>query len=228
MTKRHTHTEHDSDIVDRHLEFFNGLPSEVKPANIVRTAPCSYEYDYVEGAPIRAQRHLENLYSSAFCYLWSRHIRGDVNLAISEYLGYVNELNAGLGYPCGLFNRVAACIFDASGHIVMTEMHGDLTLENVLRTQDDHYVFIDPGMVRGGLSCRQLDEAKMLQSVLTKWDILNRTSPTFGLRAPFEVEPVHIAFLITHWIRLMRHTERHGSEILEHAPAVIRELEEML
>ena len=77
--------------------------------------------------------------------------------------------------------------------------HGDLTMSNTI----GNCKFIDCGDSRG-LECREIDEAKLLQS-LDGFDVWKRNHlPAIG-PAPFKIRKIHLWLLWTHYIRMWRH-----------------------
>lgn len=96
--------------------------------------------------------------------------------------------------------------------------HGDLTLQNVV----GNYI-IDPGDPRG-LPCREIDEAKIMQS-LDGYDVIK-----YGYPPPFPcvfegARKVHYVLLLSHYVRMLRHQKGH---VLAFAQRRITELCDLL
>lgn len=91
------------------------------------------------------------------------------------------------------------------------DVHGDATLENTVQTCSG-IVFLDPGHDRG-MPCRELDESKMMQSLLG-YDHIKHQHPVWPkeTKTPFEVKPLHYALLCTHLIRLIPHQSAAGRD----------------
>lgn len=105
--------------------------------------------------------------------------------------------------------------------------HGDLTLCNVIIRHIDHSVFLlDPGYTRG-LPCRELDEAKLLQSLDGFDEVHMKLPPIHYLqRHMFKTRRIHWLLLLTHYVRMLKHMR----DSFTHAWAVqrIRQLTEMM
>ena len=126
----------------------------------------------------------------------------------SEYLMY-----------CGihLSDPIAGVLY-ATALTPVSYCHGDMTLENCIDT-GTRIVFIDPGWPRG-LNCKELDEAKVLQSVDGWHELKGYPKP----KCTFEWRPVHWALLVTHYLRLLRHPELHTEVQLAFARKRIEEI----
>jgi hypothetical protein len=81
--------------------------------------------------------------------------------------------------------------------------YGDATLENFVTGGDEVYG-IDPGRTHG-LNCRELDEAKLLQSWVMHWETRVRGRPVSDEVLPFTPNNTHRILLVSHWMRLLRH-----------------------
>jgi hypothetical protein len=227
---KHLHTEPSASDIHRHLEFFARLPEGFKPTNIERVSETSYSYDRVAGHMPATQGEVRAVHETANRILWRPTIpisSSYIDQAHKEdYIEYVQEKAAALW----LNSEALANVFDIIRRTPLyrvDEVHGDLTLENVLITGVSQVVFIDPGHPRG-LVCKELDQAKILQSTFTKWDLMNGSSGSYWLHAPFVINPIHLALLATHWIRLLNHPERHNHKLIGFGQAVLQQLWERI
>lgn len=88
-----------------------------------------------------------------------------------------------------------------STHPLSRNVHGDLTFENIVITPENNIVFIDPGLPRG-MYTAALDRGKLLQSAVMRWEERQWHSPN---PIPSWATPMDLAFLVTHWVRLIPH-----------------------
>lgn len=211
----------------RTRQFYDDLPNDCKPSNISFQDSC-VAYDLVEGS---YPRSIESVLEAAERAMWD--LNEDEPLAISRilYNSYVCEI-AGRPGNCGIayVNAAIGCIADHKLTPVHA-CHGDLTLSNCIHTWDDNIIFIDPGHHRG-LPCRELDEAKILQS-LDGFDMLRYGWPMLAMKPTdhprIVIKPVHYALLLTHYVRLIPHMHKRGrGELAMFAIKRIKELDEWL
>lgn len=193
-------------LVDRQLAFFFHAPDGIIPSGIERESPTTYSYDFFEGTHPRWGRSVARAHTLLRTCIWDE-VDGSVDP--SAYLEYI-----------GL--DIGEHLQDLTP-VIMT--HGDPTLENILFTQR-RMIFIDPGWSR--LECREIDEAKMLQSLLTFWETIKRGWAPKKHSIPFEVRTSHIALLASHWYRLMKHRERHDRVIIEYGERILEYLLDFL
>lgn len=125
-------------------------------------------------------------------------------------------------HPVGLAAAKALAKEPSSEFHPVNLVHGDATLCNFVVGVNGTTTAIDPGQHRG-LCCREIDEAKLLQTDCG-WDYIrhNQCSPLDRADAYFEIRRVHQLLLITHFVRLLRHPHTHDA--LELAEACIRQL----
>ena len=161
-------------------------------------------------------RSLQHVWDTARAALWrdTDRKRFMKHLAPPTYAGYIcniaertlnddeyRQVQRFMAMLCTQrFTRVTAC-------------HGDLTMDNVMldaTLPTSNVIFIDPGYDRC-LPCRELDEAKLLQSV-EGWHNFR----LYG-KLPFKVKYVHKLLLLTHYIRLYAHPEKHSTHWLQWA-----------
>lgn len=81
--------------------------------------------------------------------------------------------------------------------------HGDMTLSNVMIRKGD-VVFIDPGKSHG-LPCREIDEAKLLQSYRGWHWFIHKEEP-IGQMITLQR---HRVLLLSHYIRILHHLDKH-------------------
>lgn len=84
--------------------------------------------------------------------------------------------------------------------------HGDLTLENIIISDDNNSItFIDPAGHRGMITPAN-DRGKLLQSLVMRWEHrqFDRYPWSYPNPLPEWATPIDWAFLVTHWVRLMR------------------------
>jgi hypothetical protein len=241
MSNSRIHKEDSPEAVQRHLAFFSQLPEPHRPSGIVaRDGACFYSYDYVEGQHPRTQAEVDIVYEVAQRVLWKPRATDPLltHASVVAYCSYA--LNRANSFPADrhLLNfdgmravERAIQILTGTDPALFTPVamvHGDLTMENVIITPKGMVVFIDPGHNRGCL-VRELDEGKILQSTLLKWDLMNRTSGFFLVRPPgLVINRLNVAFLITHVVRLLCHPERHDENLLRCAASTLPHLGELL
>jgi hypothetical protein len=97
-------------------------------------------------------------------------------------------------------------------------VHGDCTLENLVWERGHGLRIIDPGDPRGML-VQELDEAKLLQSFCTHWEVWRRGWPI--IETPVEHfrnldTRLHLQLLLSHWLRLSRHYPSFYAEFVIH------------
>lgn len=143
-----------------------------------------------------------------------------------EYIDYVKRCKFNspmcIPYHTGAQEKDYKWIWDTIMEADLTPVaycHGDMTLENCIDTGGDGIVFIDPGYPRG-LNCREIDQAKLLQS-LRGWHELK------GYPKPISIynwRPIHFALYVTHLIRLLCHPELHTEVLLAWAVNEVKEM----
>jgi hypothetical protein len=221
-TKYFKHTEPTREDIERQLSFFANVPATMQPKGIRRMGDCAYEYEFIQGGAPTEQKQIDRLYMLAERVLWNTGGQILANIDKWQYGNYVLEKALQLELHRDQIDTVVLALrLIVDSPLRRARMcHGDFTMENVIFSDDDP-VLIDPGHPRG-VPCKELDEAKMLQSLLCKWDIMNGSTAAYWLKPPFEPQPIHMAFLITHWIRLLNHPERHVK------PGLIKSAHEVL
>lgn len=197
------------ELIKIQLNFF----ADIGMPNIPEVLPVSegrYDYTYVEGGHPSTQPHLGWAYRIAATVIW-RDTGAFVPLCdVRSYIDYVAKRyysTTGLSPNLDVLETVLC-----TKPLKKTKtVHGDFTLENIV-ISPDHIVFIDPGNPHG-MICREQDEAKMLQSIVTRWEELHRGWKPSYFSAPFTITPVHICLLACHWMRLLAHPTKHSEEI---------------
>lgn len=221
------------------MNWYDEHHSSISPANVTI---CSdgFRYDYVEGeCPVRPDRVPELI---RFCEksLWYTDSPGPLDR--SAYLRYLATVAAKLDERehqfMGRYYRLRE--FFVKIHDVqltpVASVHGDLTLENVVYTGQNmllnippRFVFIDPGYDRG-LPCRELDEAKIMQSLDEMTNTSVWVAPHTGTVQSYEwlqeklKSPAHRLLLASHYLRLLRHAAKHPAWRVEHARKRLEEL----
>lgn len=193
-------------LVPRHF-----IPDGIRPAK-------AYEYDFMDG---RHPRPEEVLAIKATCeaYVWTQHRVEDLpQETVDAYITYVkgraNEAKLGVSERETLHE--ALDIIHQARLPRVNAVHGDLTFENIIVRRDGRLIFIDPGDPRG-MFTPALDRGKLLQSYCMRWEERAWHEPR---TAPEWAELIDWAFLVTHWVRLLRHWPslpvRDGFESLRH------------
>lgn len=210
------HTKVCSDAEARHqFNWYDKAPKTCTPMHVAIREPVGISYDFVWGTtPTIAEAW------RAAHQLWDADGLSPP-IDVGAYIDYVNDISEDvsallddvLSRRSTILTRVSIC-------------HGDMTLQNCIRVKDAsrRVVFIDPGHHRG-LPCRELDEAKLMQS-LEGFCTLYR-----GLRfdpspLPFAPTRVHYALLASHYARLLKHVQHEAAQAF--AQRRIREILEDL
>lgn len=239
---------------DYQLEWFSKLKDH-SPRGLVKHFD-GYSYEHVQGeCPVRPERVPQLI---QFCqrYLWSTMTTSLVSPpAYVEYCMKVARQLRLTSVALFLERRM----LNIGLLITPCRCHGDMTLENVVMTNEWEafagkltdfpqrkkiesgcsFILIDPGHDRG-LPCRELDEAKIMQSLEELIKIRSSQEdysyPRLGfLQGYFGEEiwkwykeksqsPVHQFLLATHYLRLLRHADKHPSWRIEHAERRLKEL----
>lgn len=137
------------------------------------------------------------------------------------YSDYATKKATFVGIP----HDACRAIFDELIDAELTPVrvcHGDMTAENVIVEASTGIVkFIDPGNARG-LPCREIDEAKLMQS-MDGWERAKGLDPKWDLNAClqyFQPKRVHWILLASHYARLLMH--QHSAACLIHASNRLR------
>lgn len=193
------------ELVDRQLDY---LVRVGDPAfQLHRATPTTYRYNYIPGVQATnvgiVLDHLET-------HVWSKSSISSCDSG--AYYGYILELikqhrikisQKAIHLVC----RVSEQWLDSAQLV-----HGDATMENFIAT--DHGVIgIDPGLPRG--FCHpDNDKGKLLQSVLTHWDLVRHGSQTtYRNQSALEVTQATLVSLLTHWIRIIKNADRHPKHV---------------
>jgi len=178
------------------------LPPAYRPADVKFVPPNKLEYEEIDGSTPNDWRLVHNAAHKAF---WGERIRGIDETHVLDYVEYVLLKGRTL-----LSAAEQLRLMRLLGSLRPTDLtpayatHGDLTLENTLLVEGQ-VVFIDPGHDRG-LQCREIDEAKILQS-LDGWDYVRRPRCCQPVEQPhgFPARRVHWILLASHYVRLLCH-----------------------
>ena len=192
------------------------IPAEHRP-HIYHVGEDGYSYLWAPGDPPSSQDDIDLIYETAQQALWTqKHPRP---ICMDAYIVY-------LEWKCGYVPPIIKDILLTQERALtpVDICHGDLTLENVVMDQG-RPIFIDAGASHG-VECREMDEAKMLQSILTKWEYLKHSESRDWdwlrkAQTPFGVRDVHLALLATHWMRLAAHPEKHSPHLIHTAFFVV-------
>lgn len=193
---------------DFQLRWFSSLDCGCVPSGL-RPSDHGYSYDFVEGAcPVDPSR-IDALLQFCASELWYAGTGPLLVMKPRDYFGYV----ADVACTVGIDRRCMDWVFSHSKKCWFTPVracHGDLTLENVVDVGTG-FVFIDPGRDRG-LPCKELDEAKTVQW-MEEIDA-----------APLPLTLERCVLLVTHYMRLLRHSAKHSSARCAHAARRIEQL----
>lgn len=160
-----------------------------------------YTYLFIEGR--HATRDDEHkIFETAAMHIW--HDAGEKYLTrreVNSYVNYIRDRAQEAGLKDWRFVEKALMHIEQTAHQFVLNVHGDLTFENIIITPDDQIVFIDPGLPRG-MYTPALDFGKILQSSVMRWEERKWDEPN---PIPEWATTTDLAFLVTHWIRLIRH-----------------------
>jgi len=187
-------------VTDRaHIEYdkLKSFPGFVAPKNLA-LVPGGYEYDFVIGHP---PNNWQLVYAACVPF-WeygkrlSIHVEGYFNHCIEVSTRVLDKDDREVFYDMisrhlRLQNLTPVCF-----------CHGDLTFANCIQSGTG-ITFIDPGL-HYGMPCRELDEAKILQS-LCRWEVVRYGWAEPDLSAPMKTKPIHWVLLATHLVRLLAH-----------------------
>jgi hypothetical protein len=177
--------------------FYHHCPCDLRPDQLGSYGDA-YVYAYVPGRP--AEERDVPLILATCGQLWWRNGQYISREVTERYCDYVRD-RAILHMAGGSIVNDALEIISSVDHPNVYCVHGDLTLENIVVTPSNRIVFIDPGDPRG-MFTPGLDRGKLLQSVVMRWEDRAWDDP---LPWPAWATLVDWAFLVTHWVRLVRH-----------------------
>jgi len=205
-------------------QFYKDCPWQHKPTMLHQYVD-HYTYRYVTGR----QATIEDI-PAILAYMGEIWDVPNYPVYLSQaekesYIDYISQLRQQHLKPFE-----AMCVIDAALCIILDArlpvadtVHGDLTLENVVivepGSEDSRYkdiVFIDPNDNQRVVT-PAYDRGKLLQSYLMRWEARtgfdeNGNPNFYGIRPwkwprpwPEWANIVDWAFLVTHWVRLLRH-----------------------
>jgi len=208
----------EKDIIEWQIKVFACLPKQFYP-NIYHITKYSYRYDFIDGNHNLTSTDLRTVYNLCKLYFWYPKVytEQEKKQQIKDYLIYCYEKITGV--ELSFLRSMIKTNYLSFTNII----HGDLTIENIIKTNDKKIIFIDPSPPHF-LCCKELDESKLLQSILTGWEVIKRKWEFILIDPPFEIRPVHIGLLLTHWIRLYAHKDFHKIEIIKKAEKTIEGL----
>lgn len=171
-------------VIDHQIEVYRHFSNI--PTNIVRIASDKLEYDWVDGT------HNEDWKSIWLCMKWQSASEPTYEDR-RAYVHYVLDRCPSNLWQC-VYPALMPIITDKLHGVVMP--HGDLTFSNVIGS-----TIIDPGNSRG-LNCREIDEAKLMQSLDGWKDKFGPHHVPIQKRA-VNARMVHIALLVSHYVRML-------------------------
>lgn len=180
--------------------FYERLKSRSIVPDVKQTLPGCYTYPFVQGRHAETGE-AERIISTCDEFVWhdtGYHIQQHV---VKAYVDYVWNVAKTCDVAHHKVVPQALMIIEKAKHEFVLNVHGDLTLENVIITPDNRVVFIDPGLPRG-MYTPALDRGKLLQSIIMRWEERLWEHPN---RVPDWATKMDIAFLVTHWVRLIPH-----------------------
>lgn len=173
-------------------------------------------YEWVEGVCPCPQNKIQELLSFCHKLLWSSDTyRQEYPHHIKRYLLHCLDVAVQVK-QLPVYEWVHDKLY--TSHPTFTYYcHGDLTLENVVYCNNS-FVFIDPGR-HWGLCCQEIDETKVMQSIeevhLTR--PVSMSLETLDLYYRWRESPLHMALLATHYLRMLRYTDKHPNWRIAHA-----------
>lgn len=207
------------DVVDFQLAAYEQMHG-YQPTNIVRAHDEAYEYDWVEGMHCRQWKAVWDATKVA---CWDGDTQPIERYNREAYTHYV--LCASIDTHVSASHITAATSIILRAPLTPVRMcHGDLTFANVILHPHCGVILIDPGCDRG-LTCREMDESKLLQSLDGFDEAYRGWTPTPAQSACFWPAPIHWALLLTHYVRMLRHVNEVGQAF---ARRRIKEINEWL
>lgn len=194
-------------IVEHQLVIYGFIADEYKPKNITRKSKDSFVYEYVEG---NICGNIALIWYTAQIALWKNGPPRPISL--TARLNYYK-------YVCDLWDEPSETIRKTLVPIITDPLtpisyaHGDMTCCNAILSTDDRIVFIDPADSHG-LECREIDEAKLLQS-RQGWEKIKYNKTLTYDDVPFEIRGVHRALLLSHYVRMLRYQSALYEYVLE-------------
>lgn len=186
---------------------------------------CTIVYDFIAGRPSLSLMSMHHVLSE----LWASADHCDDRR--KALMSFSVDLDA---YERHLMHCVPADNIDDAEWAMKTlrsyantltpvrQVHGDASQSNFVHTYGDNprVVMIDPGHHRG-LCVKELDEAKLLQSLLGFEYVYRHFHMPHYVLLPFEVTRCHIALLVTHLLRLLRHVGKNCAKSTHFAKQLI-------
>lgn len=183
-----------------------GWPPSVKPQSL-KWVDGNLSYDWVAGVHPTNGAEMHRFMVQA---LWGSLLPNCMELDRTAYVSYVTDRARQATTVTGdkFFNRddmrriMRALEFVIDDELTcVSDYHGDCTNHNVLKTPSGRMILIDPGEARG-LPCREIDEAKMLQSYEGFCEMYRGTP---RLRWTVSPSRIQLVLLMSHYIRLLHH-----------------------
>lgn len=186
-------------------------PGSVRPPDLQREVG-GYSYDMIVGQP---PKHWTQLWFAAE-KLWESS-SNQLEIRRMPYMEHVREVWMRFDPECkSAADRIQSLLYDLDLTPVALA-HGDLTIQNMIGDR-----LIDPCSTHG-LPCREIDEAKMMQSgeglcaAYRGFPVLDMTG--------FVQRLAHYVLLLTHYVRMVPHVNEKARQF---AKRRIRELTECL
>lgn len=186
-------------------EFYRECPAELCPDRLIDYV-TAYTYRFQPGRQATVD-DIPAILQTCHNYIWQPTHRNILPSVVTAYTEHVQNQAGHLPLTFrALVNEALHIILASTLHEVRLN-HGDLTLENVIITEDRRVIFIDPAGTRG-MNCVPNEKGKLLQSFVMRWEDyysdLDPTPWTEPRPLPHWATELDWAFLVTHWVRLMR------------------------
>lgn len=209
-----------ADVVDAQMKFWDSVPNKNKPRNLRRIDDKTIVYERVMLEHPRSSKDVRTLMKTMET-IW-KPCSGDLGVPVSYYRSYVFSKTPPSLASNEEFKTMFLNVPLAVSLTHCKNCHGDLTLENVL-VQDDRVVLLDPARTHS-LLCVEQDEAKLLQSIITQWEVAKRGWEYCTFDVPFRVRFVHLYLLLAHWIRILPYETKHGKSVHRYSLFVVENL----
>lgn len=212
---------------EHQFEWLSQLPNCLRPQHLARATPFpplrGYHYDYVDGTPCRRWWRVMEVMQ----HVWACDSEAALSIDVEGYKNYIKTIVSREIKNTDKLRQILERI-KLDRLTPVHRCHGDLTLQNVLYVpRYDGLCIIDPGHCRG-LPCRELDESKILQSLLG-WDIACDLPPPEGNSlCTFPTRDIHRVLLLTHLIRILPHERKHPAKAMRWVRRQIEYLMEAL
>jgi hypothetical protein len=186
-------------------ELYRFVDDTLRP-QMLRAFPGSYAYSYVQGRHAKAP-NIPVILEVCQNNLWMP--RGFILDAqvVDDYARYIEDLMKEHGDRANdPLVEHALTLLKQRVLPRVAMVHGDLTFENIIIQDEGNMVFIDPGE-HHKMFTPGMDRGKLLQSLVMRWEERDIIPRPWAEPAPWPEWATFIdwAFLVTHWVRLIRH-----------------------